>query len=140
MKFPRIIVAYVCASAALLNASADAVHDARARQNYMLNCQGCHLPDGSGSPGSVPNLRVSLDDLLRAPGGRDFLIRVPGAANSALDDEQLAEVMNWMLLNFTRDPPAGGLTPYSAEEVGRLRKDVLVDVNTVRAAILELNQ
>ena len=28
--------------------------------DYMLQCRGCHLADGSGAPGAVPDLRGSL--------------------------------------------------------------------------------
>ena len=31
--------------------------DNSAPVNYMLHCQGCHLPGGIGHPGIVPNMR-----------------------------------------------------------------------------------
>ena len=41
------------------------------RVDYMLQCQGCHRADGSGSPGAVPDLRGSLARFLTVPGGRE---------------------------------------------------------------------
>lgn len=38
--------------------------------HYMLHCQGCHLADGSGSPGKVPALRQSVARYLTVAGGR----------------------------------------------------------------------
>ncbi|MGH8247915.1 MAG: c-type cytochrome [Gammaproteobacteria bacterium] len=134
----RVIVTFIGITASLLTATAGAesVDDDRARQNYILNCQGCHLGDGSGSPGAVPNVRDFLGYFIHVPGGRDFIVQVPGAANSALDDEQLAEVMNWMLLNFSRGQLPVDFVPYSAEEVSRLRQGVLADVQNPRAELI----
>lgn len=102
--------------------------------DYMLECQGCHRADGSGSPGAVPDLRGSLERLLSAPGGRDFVVRVPGSATSRLSDAALAGVLNWMVRRFA--PALTGFQPYAAAEVGRLRADPLVDVEGRRAELL----
>jgi mono/diheme cytochrome c family protein len=104
------------------------------RVDYMLECQGCHLADGSGSPGAVPDLRGSLEGLLRAPGGRDFVVRVPGSATSRLSDAALAAVLNWMVGRFA--PALLGFEPFDAAEVGGLRDEPLVDVQGRRAELL----
>ena len=65
--------------------------DRQARINYMLNCQGCHTPDGSGAPGKVPSLKNFMGNFVQVEGGREFLIQVPGAAQSTLSDAELAE-------------------------------------------------
>ncbi|MBI2993108.1 MAG: cytochrome c [Gammaproteobacteria bacterium] len=108
-----------------------------ARQDYMLHCQGCHQPDGAGAEGRVPNLKDSVGNFLRVPGGREYLIRVPGVANSTLGDEQLAGLMNWLLLNFSREQLPQDFVPYSAAEVRRLRSQGLVDVAPLRRDLLE---
>ena len=107
-----------------------------AQQDYMLNCQGCHLADGSGAPGSVPRLTGFLGNFLHVSGGREFMIQVPGAANSVLDDTRLAAVMNWILENFTRAQLPADHVPFTAGEVGRLRADALLDVNARRVELL----
>jgi len=99
---------------------------------YMLHCQGCHLPDGSGSPGHVPALAGSLARFLSVPGGRAFLVRVPGSASSPLSDAELAAVLNWMVARFGPPADAARATPYAADEVGRLRVAPLADVAAVR--------
>jgi mono/diheme cytochrome c family protein len=103
----------------------------QARLDYMLNCQGCHLADGSGYPARVPDLRRSLMPLLGVEGGREFLLRVPGAATAPLDDARLAAVMNWILGEFA----PGTVSPFSAEEVGRLRAEPLTDVQSLRRVL-----
>ena len=107
-----------------------------ARQNYMLNCQGCHLPDGSGSPGNVPKLNDFVGYFLHVPGGREFIAQVPGAANAPISNEELAGVMNWMLLNFSAKELPTPFKPYSADEIGELRKAPLVEVDQRRGELL----
>ena len=106
---------------------------AAARLDYMLNCQGCHLPDGAGYPGKVPDVRRSLGALLAVPGGREFVQRVPGAATAALDDARLARVLNWMLAEFSQAPP--GFAGFDAAEAGRLRRRPWTNVQAERARL-----
>ncbi|MFQ5512921.1 MAG: c-type cytochrome [Myxococcota bacterium] len=108
-----------------------------ARILYMLECQGCHRPDGSGWPGAVPSLRNSIGRFLTVPGGREFLVRVPGSAQSPLSDAELAEVLNWMIRSFGPEPIAARFEPYRAEEVQRYRRSPLTDVESVRRTLLE---
>jgi len=103
---------------------------------YMLHCQGCHLPDGSGSPGAVPALRGEVARFLAVPGGREFLVRVPGAATAPLGDADLAAVLNWIVARFGPAAEAAAADPYTASEVGRLRREPLVDVAGARAVLV----
>ena len=121
---------------ALLMPSPSATAADLARQDYILNCQGCHLADGSGAPGKVPNLNGFLGNFLHVPGGREYIIQVPGAAHSVLDDSRLAGVMNWMLENFSRAQLPDDYVPYSGAEVGALRKDALLDPGARRGELL----
>lgn len=105
------------------------------RVNYMVNCQGCHLPDGRGMAGKVPAMRGYLANFLRVEGGRDFLVRVPGVANAALSDAELAALLNWLIPAMGPRLPAG-FTPYTEEEVHRLRAQRLQDVQPLRAALV----
>jgi mono/diheme cytochrome c family protein len=105
--------------------------------DYTLNCQGCHRADGSGTPGSVPALAGSVARFLRAPGGREYLGRVPGAAQAPVGDAALAAILNWMLSRFDPEHVPAGFAPYTAEEVGRLRRSPLTDVEGTRRALLE---
>lgn len=105
--------------------------------DYALNCQGCHRADGAGTPGSVPALAGSVGRFLRVRGGREFLVRVPGVATSALDDAALAAVLDWLLERFDADGVPVGTSRYTAEEVGRLRRSPLTDVQRARQALIE---
>ncbi len=74
--------------------------------NYMLHCQGCHLPGGIGHPGIVPKMQGEIGAFL-----------------------------NWMLPAFDKRVNAD-FTRYTAEEVARYRETQLTNVSSVRRAIL----
>lgn len=106
------------------------------RLTYQLHCEGCHMSDGSGWPGRVPALKGEVRRFLATPDGRAFLVRVPGVAQSTLDDRQLAQVLNWLVATFDDGPKAVGFRPYSPSEVRQLRAKPLSDTQRVRAAIV----
>jgi hypothetical protein len=72
--------------------------------NYMLQCMGCHTPDGRGEPGHVPSIRNTLVPFANTADGRKFLVQVPGSAQSKLSDAELADVLNWMIDNLSAIP------------------------------------
>jgi hypothetical protein len=90
-------------------------------QNWALNCQGCHRLDGSGSDATAPSLAGTVAKFLWAPGGREYLVRVPGVATSPLSDADLAEVMNWMLWRYDKAHLPSNFRPFTAAEMGPLR-------------------
>jgi hypothetical protein len=104
--------------------------------NFALECQGCHRADGAETPGSVPALAGSVGRFLGVEGGRAYLIQVPGVAQAPLDDAALAGVLNWMLERFGGDLPRD-FVPYTAAEVGALRRRPLTDVERVRHGLME---
>ncbi len=111
------------------------INPARALYNYQMSCQGCHGPEGQGG-GGVPRMQGFVGLFLNTAQGRDFLVQVPGSANSALGNSELAEVLNWMIEQFGGSSNPPGLQPYTAREVGILRKSPLNEVNAYRASVL----
>ena len=107
------------------------------RINYMLHCQGCHLVDGAGTAGKVPALKNEVGRFLHVPGGREFLIQVPGSSQSALTDAEIAAVLNWILENFSSGQLPAGFVPYTATEISRYRQPPLADVSAVRANLMK---
>jgi hypothetical protein len=105
--------------------------------DYVLHCRGCHGPSGNGAPGAVPSFRGELAKFLAVPGGREYLVRVPGTSQSELSDARIAALLNWMLAEFDPEHAACGFSPYSAVEVARLRRPPLVDVESVRGKLVE---
>jgi hypothetical protein len=109
----------------------------RAWQNWTLNCQGCHRPDGTGSEGTAPSLAGTVARFLSVPGGREYLGRVPGVATSALSNADLSEVMNWMLWRFDLANLPANFQPSTAAEIGQLRTAPLrLEASRLRAELL----
>ncbi len=102
---------------------------------YMLNCWGCHRPQGEGIPGTAPPLRDAAD-FLRVPGGRQYLIEVPGVAQSALDDGQVAAVMNWIIESFSANRLPHDFRPYTRDEISKTRATRLMDIKDARAKLV----
>lgn len=103
--------------------------------DYMLHCQGCHLADGSGVPGAVPTLQ-GVGRFLRTSRGREYLIRVPGSAQSPLSDAGLAALLDWLVRRFDPAVAASGFRVFDAAEVARWRRPPLTEVEALRAVLL----
>ena len=115
----------------LSRAAAAAPPPERSEEDFVLHCSGCHRLDGFGTPGVTPSLH-GLGRLLVTREGRDYLARVPGVAQAPLNDARLAALLNWVILAFSGSPPD---PPYTAGEVGALRRDPLRDPAAVRAGL-----
>ncbi len=110
------------------------------------NCLGCHGPQGEGNPPAFPPLKGPTEQLLRAEGGRDYLLRVvlygvqgtlriegkeysglmPGFA--WLSDEEIALVLN----HLAAWGAPQGFQPYTPEEVKAARAKVLTPEEVYR--------
>ena len=104
-------------------------------QDYMLYCMGCHGAQAQGVPGKIPPLAGALALFMRTAAGRDYVLRVPGAASSALPDAQLAAVLNWLATSYGApgDPlPA----PFTVDEVTSVRRMPLADVQVRRREVV----
>jgi|TARA_B110000967_G_scaffold72286_1_gene74817 hypothetical protein len=116
--------------------SAAVADENRAETNYILNCQGCHQSDARGLPGSVPNMKNFVGQFVGVPGGREFLIQVPGSSLSPLSDDALAELLNWILLTKSQKELPADFVLYTGEEVSIVRPKKLPDVAAARKAIV----
>ena len=110
--------------------------DHRARTNYMIHCQGCHLPEAVGFVGKVPRMKDFVGYFLHSREGREFVIRVPGVATSSLPDDELTEMMNWLLLTYSADQLPQPFVTFSTEEVAALRPDLEANPEKTRMRIL----
>ncbi|SAK68129.1 cytochrome c, class I [Caballeronia temeraria] len=134
---PRAVLAAAMLAALSTAAAAQTYDAARARQDWVLNCMGCHTANGSGIPGKVPALRNSLGHFVSLPEGRQFVMRVPGAANSALNDAELANVLNWLLRTMNEQSRPASFKPYTAEEIAAHRRPALTDVARTRMKLVK---
>lgn len=105
------------------------------RIDYMLHCEGCHLPQAEGWPGRVPSLRGNFGRIAAVPGGRDYLMRVPGAADAPLPSDALAAVLNFVMDTFNADTRPAGFKPFTTDEVAAARRTPLENPQARRTEI-----
>jgi hypothetical protein len=104
--------------------------------NFQLQCMGCHHADGAGEEGRVPSLRRTLVRFAMLPEGREFIVRVPGVAQSTLSDAETAALLNWMMRHLSDVPLPGGFVDFTSDEVARSRHRPLPAVAAARADLL----
>jgi cytochrome c553 len=105
-------------------------------QDYMLYCMGCHGAQAEGVPGRVPPLAHSLGRFMRTPAGRNYILRVPGAANSVLSDAQLAGVLNWLAQEYNSGELTADIPMFTAAEVTAVRHTPLASVLAARREVV----
>ena len=104
-------------------------------QDYILYCMGCHGPTAQGVAGKIPPLAGALARFMRTSDGRNYVLRVPGAANSVLTDAQLAAVLNWLSERY-RSPDDPRPEPFTVQEVTAVRRTPLADVHARRSEVV----
>jgi mono/diheme cytochrome c family protein len=113
-----------------------ATANASPEQDYVLYCMGCHGPRAEGVPGKVPPLAHALGRFMRTPAGRNYVLRVPGAANSVLSDAQLAAVLNWLAQTYDGDELPSDVPLFSTAEVTGVRHSPLASVLATRREVV----
>ena len=106
---------------------------------YLERCGGCHGIQGHSAPVEVPRLQGQVGSFLCLPEGRAYLVRLPSVARSPLPNDELAALMNFVVFELGGDPAdRTRFPPYTATEVGELRKHPLNEVALAgyRAAIV----
>lgn len=111
-----------------------------AYKDYMLQCAGCHRFDGAGAEHrGIPDFRNSIGLFTRFPEGRAYMIRVPGAAQSQINNDELSLVLNWIVARFSPEEYENGqYRPFTAAEVGASRSHRFDDVAEERRKLERL--
>jgi hypothetical protein len=96
------------------------------QSDYVEHCSGCHGMQGDSAPAEIPVLRDRVGYFMCTREGREYLIRLPNVAYSAItDDQELADMMNFIVFGLGGNSAPKGTKPYTAAEVGRLRTRAL---------------
>ena len=105
----------------------------RDRSDYILHCSGCHTLNGRGTVrGGIPAFPDSIEHIAGLDNGRTYMVHVPGVVSNDMSDEQIADVLNYIL-----DQWGGGGNHFSAEEVTRRRARDIGDVVAYRRMVVE---
>jgi len=130
-----ILISAIVISFNSATVNANEINQHRAKFNYQMLCQGCHTPDGTGG-NDTPKIKGHIGHFLSTQKGREYLVRVPGSANSTLDNAQLAEVLNWIIIEMGGDSVPEDMQHYTSEEVAEFRKNPLFEVTEYRKQII----
>lgn len=102
------------------------------RSNYVLHCSGCHGMKGLGTvEGGIPAFPGSVGHIVGTETGRTYVMHVPGVTGNSMSDAQIAEVMNYIL-----DEWSEGGAHFTAEEVARRRSIPIGDVVAYRRKVV----
>jgi hypothetical protein len=104
------------------------------QSDYVEHCSGCHGMQGNSAPAPIPVLRDRVGYFMCTREGRDYLIRLPNGAYSAIDDNQeLADMMNFVVFGLGGASAPRTAKPFTAAEVARLRRDALATQSLIAA-------
>jgi len=97
-----------------------------AQSDYVEHCSGCHGMQGNSAPAQIPVLRDRVGYFMCTREGREYLICLPNVAYSAISDNQeLADMMNFVVFGLGGNSAPRGARPFTAREVAQLRKEAL---------------
>ena len=109
------------------------------QSDYVEHCSGCHGMQGNSAPAEIPVLRDRVGYFMCTREGRDYLIRLPNVAYSAItDNQELADMMNFVVFGLGGNSAPKGTKPFTAAEVARLRTKALATQSliAVRAEVV----
>jgi mono/diheme cytochrome c family protein len=98
---------------------------------YVLGCGGCHGIEGVSNPKLVPELRGQVGYFLATRRGREYLVRLPNVAFYAVSNADLADILNYTVFTIGGVGLPLNAKPYTASEVGALRKAPLTEVSLI---------
>lgn len=110
------------------------------QSDYVEHCSGCHGMQGDSAPAAVPVLRNRVGFFMCSKEGRDYLIRLPNVAYSAISDNQeLADMMNFVVFGLGGNSAPKSAKPFFAAEVAKLRDQALATQSLIgtRANIVD---
>jgi hypothetical protein len=103
------------------------------QSTYLERCGGCHGIQGISAPGEVPSLRGQVGYFLCKPEARAYLVRLPSLATSPLSNQELADLINFVVFDLGGARAVGGsYQMFTEAEVRTLRTRPLKDVALAR--------
>jgi hypothetical protein len=110
------------------------------RADYVEQCGGCHGVSGRSAPAQLPELRDRVGYFMCTPDSRAYLLRLPNVAHSRItDNQQLADLMNFVVFGLGGASAPKQALPFTGDEVARERKNAssAVSLKAERARYVE---
>jgi hypothetical protein len=110
-----------------------------AQSDYLEQCGGCHGLQGDSAPSPIPVLRDRVGYFMCTEAGREYLGRLPNIAYAKIDDDSLAEMLNFVVFGLGEGTAPAGARPFTAVEVARLRAQPMTGstVEKTRKTVVE---
>ncbi|WP_439546895.1 c-type cytochrome [Sandarakinorhabdus sp.] len=105
----------------------------QAQSDYVEHCGGCHGIHGYAAPADLPTIGGRVGWFMCLPEGRKYLVRLPNIARSRItDNEQLADLLNFMVFGLGGGTAPAGAKPFTADEVARERASPFTSVSLIQ--------
>lgn len=104
-----------------------------ARGDYVEHCAGCHGVQGLSAPARLPELRGRVGYMMCTAETRSYLLRLPNIAKSRItDNQELADMLNFMVFGLGGESVLPGTKPFTASEVANERRFALTSASLVQ--------
>lgn len=137
----RLAAAALLLSGGLAQAQPELPRLTTPQSDYVEHCSGCHGMQGNSAPADIPVLRDRVGYFMCLPEGREYLIRLPNVAYSAItDNQELADMMNFIVFGLGGKSAPRNAKPFTAAEVARLRRAPLATESLIAARARVVDQ
>jgi len=134
VKIGGLAAALILSSSGLTQAAPALAELTTPQSDYVEHCSGCHGMQGNSAPAEIPVLRDRVGYFMCTREGRDYLIRLPNVAYSAItDNQELADMMNFVVFGLGGNSAPQGAKPFTAAEVAKLRTRALATQSLIAA-------
>jgi len=129
-----VAAAMLCLAPAMAYAASDWPELTTPQSDYVEHCSGCHGMQGDSAPAEIPVLRDRIGYFMCTQEGREYLIRLPNVAYSAIaDNQELADMMNFVVFGLGGASAPKGTKPFTAAEIAKLRTRALATESLIDA-------
>ena len=129
-----VVAAMLCLAPAMAYAASDWPELTTPQSDYVEHCSGCHGMQGDSYPADIPVLRDRIGYFMCTREGREYLIRLPNVAYSPIpDNQQLADMMNFVVFGLGGASAPKGTKPFTAAEIAKLRTRALATESLIDA-------
>jgi len=110
-----------------------------AQSAYLESCGGCHGLQGVSARDIVPDLRDRVGYWMCTTEGREYIVKLPNVAFADRSDQELADLLNFVVFGLGGPSVQKGAKPYTADEVRALRtgtSPMITDIKARRRAVM----